>query len=358
LLVSFVKLTRVDRGFDSRNVFSFRVALPPRVQTPLAQYALHDRLLASLQALPGVRSVGAVERTLGATSIAYGAVTAGPERTQIAVEFQAITPGVFDALRIPLRGRDFRPADRSETAHTAIVNETFARRLFPGRDAIGQQIGFSSWPALDIIGVVADIRPQQLDRDVMPAVFLPVETSRTFVAPSYFIRTDRPEPLLAAIRATAAQLDSSLVMFDATPLPDLVARQGTTPKFYGLTAMGFAAVAVLLAALGLYGVLSYSVSARTREFGIRIAIGATPGRVIAGVMRQAILTVLVGVAIGLAGAVWSSRFLEALLFGVKPHNPALLAAVASVFLAVALLAAYVPARRATRVDPIAALRAE
>jgi len=148
------------------------------------------------------------------------------------------------------------------------------------------------------------------------------------------------------------------VVFDATPLDDLIARQVATPKFYGFTATGFAAIAVLLAALGLYGVLSYSVSTRTREFGIRIAIGATRRRVIAGVMRQALTTVGIGVAIGITGAYFASRFLEALLFGVRAHDPVMLTMVAGLFLAVAALAAYVPARRATRVDPIAALRAE
>jgi putative ABC transport system permease protein len=148
------------------------------------------------------------------------------------------------------------------------------------------------------------------------------------------------------------------VVFDATPLESLLARQVTTPKFYGLTATGFAAVAVALAALGLYGVLSYSVTARTRELGIRIAIGASPRRVIASVMRQALGAVFAGVALGLAGAFYSSRFLESLLFGVRPNDPATLASVAGVFLVVTLVASYVPARRAARVDPIVALRAE
>jgi putative ABC transport system permease protein len=138
----------------------------------------------------------------------------------------------------------------------------------------------------------------------------------------------------------------------------LIARQVATPKFYGLTATAFAAIAVLLAALGLYGVLSYTVSTRTREFGIRIAIGATATRVVAGVMREAVGTVLVGVAAGVGCAYYASRFLEALLFGVRPHDPVTLALVAVLFLIVAALAAYVPARRATRVDPVAALRAE
>ena len=356
LLGSFVRLTRVERGFDARGVYTFRVSLPQRLQEPLAQYAVHDRLTAALRAMPGVQSVGAIERSLTGASIIFSAKISGRQaRDEIA--FQALTPGFLETLRIPLRGRDFTAADRAAAASVAIVNETFARRHFPGRDAIGQSISLMDWPPMQIVGVAGDTRPAELTAAPASTLYLPTKTTTGFGSPTYAIRGGGPR-LLPIIRAAAKDIEPDAVIFDATPLDALLARQVTTPKFYGFTATAFAAVAVILAALGLYGVLSYSVSARTRELGIRIAIGATPNRVIAGVLRQALVTVLVGVAIGLGAAFWSSRFLEAMLFGVRPQDPSTLAAVAAIFLTVAVLAAYVPARRATRVDPVAALRAD
>jgi putative ABC transport system permease protein len=358
LLGSFVRLAQIDRGFDPDGVFTFRVSSPPRLQAPAAQHAFHDGLAAAITGVPGVESVGAVERALGSSSIGFTLIVDG-DKTRSKVAFQAVTPGVFQTLRVGLRGRDFSPADRTETAASIIVNDSFARHYFRGRDPIGQRIGFQHWASLEIVGVAADIRPTDAAKETSPTIFMPVESSRGLGAPTYLVRTRMPSAaLVPSIRDAVARLDGSAVVFDATPLESLLARQVTTPKFYGLTATGFAAVAVLLAALGLYGVLSYSVTARTRELGIRIAIGASPRRVIVLVMRQALAAVFAGVALGLAGAFYSSRFLEALLFGVRPNDPATLAAVAGVFLGVALLAAYVPARRAARVDPIVALRAE
>jgi predicted permease len=357
LLGSFVKLARVDRGFDPAQVLTFRVAQPPSMDAP-AQHAFYDRLLGSFHALPGVRSAGAVERSLTGSSIAHGQVSAGGKTLSFAVAFQAITPGVFESLRIPLRGRDFTPSDRGRQARVAIVNETFARRAFPGANPVGRQIGFSSWPALEVVGVAADIRPGDLSREVYPAVFLPAETSRGLATPTFVVRADHPGRLVPSIRAVTARIDPAAVVFDATPLEDLLARQVTTPKFYGVTATIFASLGLVLAALGLFGMLSYSVNARTRELGIRIAIGASPWQVMNLILRETVLTVGVGIVAGLAAALYSARLLKALLFGLQPSEPAVLAGVAVLFLVVALVAAYLPARRAALVDPVVALRAE
>lgn len=357
LLGSFVRMTNVDRGLDASGVYSFRVSLPPHIQTPLAQHVFHDAFSEALRSVPGVSSIAVVERSLGSMSITFK-LTAGGNAREGAFAYQRISPGLFATLRIPIRGRDFGAGDRRETASTAVVSELFARRYFPDGNAIGQHVGFQELTDLEIVGVAGDIRPRDLDERLDPMIYLPAQTSRGFGSPTYLVRAGRNVRLPAEIRAAAARIEPSAVLFDATPLDDLVARQVATPKFYGLTASGFAAVAVLLAALGLYGVLSYSVSTRTREFGIRIAIGATSRRVIAGVLRETAGTVIVGVAAGLVGAYYSSRFLESLLFGVRPHDPATLALVTLLFLAVAALACYIPARRATAVDPVTALRAE
>jgi predicted permease len=358
LLTSFARLSHVERGFDAGAVFSFRVTQPPGLREPAAQHAFQARITASVRALPGVTSLATVQGPLGASAITFGDVTRDGASVRQTIAYQTIAPGLFETLRIPLRGRDFTLSDRLPAARTAIVNESFARRLFPGRDPVGQVFGFSSWPTLEIVGVAGDIRPRDLDRDVGPTVFLPEETTRGIGTPTFLVRTDRDVPLLPAVRAAVTGIDPAAVVFDATPFADFLDRQVTTPKFYGLTATGFAAVALLLGALGLYGVVAYSVSARVREFGIQVALGATARQVITPVLREAMTMVGIGVVAGLIASVYASRVLEALLFGVRPGDPLLLAGVAALFLAVAAVAAYVPARRATRVDPVAALRAE
>jgi putative ABC transport system permease protein len=211
--------------------------------------------------------------------------------------------------------------------------------------------------ALRIVGG----HPWPADRDVTaaiyPAIYLP-QAVDSAVAAAYVVRATRSRTLPSAIRAAAARIDANAAVFNALTMEAMLARTVASPRLYSATASGFAIVAVALAALGLYGVLSYSIGTRTREFGIRVALGATAGSVIGGVMRDAARTVLPGVAAGLLGALYLSRFVEARLFGVQPRDPATFAAVAALFLIVATTACYLPARRATRVDPVVALRAE
>ena len=358
LLTSFVKLTSVDRGFDADRVFTFRVALPARYAN-LAAFDFHDRFAATLRQIPGVTSVAASANMFGTSNTGFALSIDGTRVPNAAIGFQHLTPGTFATLGVPLRGRDFTAADRLPAARTAIVNETFAAKFFPGRDAIGQQIQFQDWTMLEIVGVAGDTRTRELDRAVAPSIYLPEEVNASsFAASTYVMQSTSPDSLGEAIRAAAAQLNPNAVIYDASRMDILLARIVTTPKVYSATATGFAVTAVILAALGLFGVLSYSVRTRTREFGIRIALGASPRTVITSVMRDALGTVAVGLAIGIAGAVYLSRFLETLLFGIRPGDPATLAGVALLFAAIAALAAYVPARRATRVDPLVALRAE
>jgi putative ABC transport system permease protein len=360
LLGSFIRMTNVDRGIDASGVYAFRVARPPGIQTPVAQYTFHDALTDAVRSIPGVESMSVVEQSLGGGAIGFSLTVAGQQRRD-AVGFQSVWPAFFASLRIPLRGRDFTPADRHAVATATIVSEAFAQRYFPAGNAIGQHIALDSgpgWPDLEIVGIAGDIRTGSVDTAPRPKIYLPAETRNGFGQPTYLVRAARNPRLPAEVRAAAARVEPSAVLFDATALDDLIGRQVATPKFYGLTATGFAAIAVLLAALGLYGVLSYSVGTRTREFGIRIAIGATSGRVIAGVMRETLMTIVIGVVCGLAGAYYSSRFLESLLFGVRPHDAATFALVTALFLAIAALACYIPARRATSIDPVTALRAE
>jgi putative ABC transport system permease protein len=355
LLTSFVRLTSVERGFNPDDVFTFRISLAARYQGAAAQYAFHDEFTGALRQIPGVTSVGASAGMLGQGSIGF---TLNGERVP-GIWFQVVTPGVFETLAVPLRGRDFKASDRAQQAGVAIVNETFARRFLRTQDPIGRRIQFQNWPSLEIVGVAGDTKTLELDSDVNPTIYVPQQLNNAaFGAPTYMLRATRNLRLLTAIRAAAARLDGTAVVFDATSMDALLARSLSTRKLYSATSLAFAAVAVILAAIGLFGVLSYSIGTRTREFGIRIALGATHGKVITEVMREALGTALVGIAVGILGELYLSRFLQSLLFGVQPRDPATLAAVAVLFLAVAALACYVPARRATRVDPIMAFRAK
>ena len=354
LLNSFARLTSVDRGFKPEDVYTFRIALPASYQSA-ARRAFHDEFGAALRRMPGVSSIGASDFMLGQGSIGFKTIVDG-EQHSTDVAFNVLAPGVFDTLRIPLRGRDFMDRDRTPKAAVAIVNETFARRFFAGGDPIAQRIGFQNWPSLEIVGVAGDTRMADVTSEIRPAIYLPQDAETA--AGGYVVRIARTGAMPAAAQAAAARIDDNAVVFNATTMDTLLARTVASPRLYSATAAGFAIVAVALAALGLYGVLAYSVGTRTREFGIRIALGASPGTVVRRVMREALGTVLLGVAVGIAGALYLSRFLEALLFGVQPRDPLTLGAVAILFLAVAALACYVPARRATRVDPVVALRAE
>jgi putative ABC transport system permease protein len=354
LLNSFVKLTSVDRGFDPAGVYTFRVALPASY-TPAARRAFHDEFAGALRSMPSVLALGAFDYLPGQGAIGFktvidGQTHAGP------VAYDHLAPGVFEALRIPLRGRDFTDRDRAAQAGVAIVTESFARQFFPGQDPIGRRFAFQHWPSLEIVGVAADTRMADVTARLDPAAYLPPEGDRSLTG--YVIRAARPEALASEVRAAAARIDANALIFNATTMEAMLGRTVAGPRLYGATATGFALVAVALAALGLYGVLAYSVGTRTREFGIRITLGATPASVIGGVMRDAAAAVVPGLALGLLAALYLSRFLESLLFGVQPRDPATFAAVALLFLGVATLACYLPARRATQVDPVVALRAE
>jgi putative ABC transport system permease protein len=354
LLNSFVRLTSVDRGFDPEDLYTFDIALPTSYQ-PAVRRAFHDAFAEGLRTLPGVTAIAAFDYLPGQGGSAFRTVVDGEVHTD-PVGYGDLGPGAFNTLRIPLRGRDFTAADRTTEPAVAIVNQTFARRFFGEADPIGRRIGFFRWESLEIVGVSGDTNFSDVTADTRPAIYLPPRPDRPLGG--YAIRAARPEALGGEIRRLAGRHDSNAIVVNATTMEALLARTVASPKLFSATATGFAIVAVALAALGLYGVLAYSVATRTREFGIRLTLGATPQSIVSGVMRDAAGAVLPGLALGLVGAVYLSRFLESLLFGVQPRDPATFAAVTLLFMTVAALACYLPARRATQVDPVVALRAE
>jgi predicted permease len=358
LLNSFVKLIDVDRGFNPDDVYTFNISLPQeRYRDSNAQHIFHDQFSAALRQIPNVHAVGVSTGLLGEYAIGFSVELDG-KRIESGVAYNHITPGVFETLGIPLSGRDFSLRDRTQHPTVAIVNKAFARRFLGTGNPLGRRIGFQDWPALEIVGVVGDIRMSKPNTDVSPAIYLPPDGATPFRTSSYVVRASDTVGLPSAVRAVASRLDSDVVVFNAMTMNALLAHTVSTPKIYAMSAVIFAGLGTTLAALGVYGVLAYSIATRTRELAIRMALGAEARTVLSGVMREGLAMVIVGIGIGTAGALYMSRFLRDLLFGVQPHDPSTFAVVATVFLLTATLACYLPARRAARVDPLVALKYE
>ncbi len=357
LLSSFVRLATVDRGFEPDGVFTFRVSLPAHYEEPSEQYAFHAALSTALRGLPHVTGVAASPEMLGRAGVGFDLSIDG-RRFRNPIAYQVLTPGFLKTLRVPLRGREFAAVDRAPQARVAVVNEAFLRRFLPGSNAIGQVIQFQGWSGLEIVGVAGDTRISPLDARRLPAVYLPEELDRGFASATYVLRTSNFTGLLNGIRTAAARVDTNAVIFEAATMNDQLEREIVTPRLIGGIALGLAVVAVSLAAIGLYGVVSYLVGTRTREFGIRVALGAERHTLILQAMRGVFARALLGIAIGILLALYVSRFLETLLFGVRPRDPMTLLLIAVGFLSLALIACYIPSRRAARIDPSVALRAE
>jgi putative ABC transport system permease protein len=370
LLRSFVGLQRVDPGISVHGILAARVTLPrSRYDDPARQVAFADALLDRARALPGVTSaaLGAgapVDDRLPYWAIAVAGVDQPPpEVVQDAVVYRA-TPEYFRTFRLPLvRGRLFEAADRADHLPVAIVSQGLAQRYWPGRDPIGLRITFgdpadsaSSW--MTVVGVVGDVRQDGAVFPAYPQVYVPFAqvSSRSIVVA---LRTDRnPLALAAPLKQALAVVDPDLALSAVTTMEQRVASTLARPRVNALLLAAFAATALVLAALGIYGVIAYSVVQRTRELGIRVALGASGEAVLGMVMRQGLTPVLTGLAIGLGVAAVGSRVLRSLLYGVAPTDPATYAAVAAFLAVVAAAASYLPARRAARSDPVQALRAE
>jgi putative ABC transport system permease protein len=268
----------------------------------------------------------------------------------------AVTPGFFQTMRIPLvAGRDFRTRDSAANAPVAIVNQAFARHFLPNRDPLGERIVNGS-ELMRIVGVVADVRQRGLLNAPMPTVYTPYAQHPTAFV-SLVIRTGgNPRAIVSALRAQAQQLDGELPVFAVETMDQRLSGMIAPQRFEMVAVSVFALVALLLAALGTYGVISYSVAERTHEIGIRMALGAGRSAVVGMVVRTTLLLALAGVAIGIAGSLALTRYLASLLYGVRPDDPWAFSLAAAVLILAAVLAGYLPARRAMRVDPIAALR--
>ncbi len=371
LVRSFSQLSRVDPGFRPGQALTFRLSLPETAYPDDARRTQWvTRLLERLQGLPGVDAVGGVlALPLSGSRWSFSFEVDGrprlPAAQQPSLETRVATPGYFHALGLRVvRGRGFSEADGPGAPRVVLLSESAVKRHFPDQDPLGQRltIGWdsSATPPTggEIVGIVADVKEAGLGEPSPPQVYLPY-AQKPIGALSFVVRSSVPPASLGpSVRRVVAELDPSLPVARLRTFDEIVARSVAEPRLNALLLGVFAAAALLLAALGIFGVVSYGVAQREREFGIRVALGADPGAVLRLVLRGAAGLSVLGVALGLLGTLGLSRFLAGLLFELSPTDPVTLGSVAAGLALTALVASYVPARRATRVDPLVALRSE
>ena len=367
---SLVELASVQMGFVAEQLLVLRTAVPVRsFQDASRATAFYRDLLADLRAVPGVAAVGAVTslptsiRSNGGYWLEGGP---GPDQTGVRAPqalFIVSTPDYFRALRIPVsRGRDFNDGDRQDAPFVAIVNEALVRASFPDQDPIGRRIrcGLDTLEYMTIVGVVADVRTAGPARNPQPEIYMPYEqhpgpaTALDIVA-----RSESADPLSLAATMTRMIRDRNPdVPVRATTMQGTLETASAAPRFRTFLLVVFAAVALLLALAGVYGVMAYTVSQRLPELGVRVALGATPQHVMRLVLGYGARLAAAGLVIGLALSIAAGRLLQGLLFNVTPRDPVMLALVTTTVALATLAACYVPGRRAVRVDPMLALRSE
>jgi putative ABC transport system permease protein len=368
LLRSFDRLHRVDPGFSADRVLTARVTLPRLKYADEAGWrAFGEQLLFRMRTEPGVRSAALVSDAPLGDSPPYwsfeiqGAEAPQDGSVQDAAAFTA-SAGYFETLRIPLvQGRFYDATDRADGEGVVVINQAMARRFWSGRRALGARItlGDPADPAvrwLTVIGVAGDVRHERLSDQAYPQIYLPFNQAPTRSMVLAVRAEVDPATIVPAIRRSLAGIDSDLPLADVTTLEERKAASLARPRVNAAVLGGFALAALVLAAVGIYGVVAYGVVQRTRELGIRMALGAGGGPLLRMVIRQGMTPVLAGMALGLAGALAGGRVLRSLLFGVGPGDPVTFVAVTFFLVAVALAAIYLPARRAARSDPMVALR--
>jgi putative ABC transport system permease protein len=367
LIHSFIRVLNVDPGFDPHQVLTASLNLPENQYSGLKKAQFYDELLRRLSALPGVESVAAgFPMPLGrgriglSFSIEGRPIAKGDEPGELA---SIITPEFFRTLRIPiLSGRAFLPTDDSKSAPVAMVNQAFARKYFPGENAVGKHFkpglgdGILEEPMREIVGVVGDVKQHGITVEMPPQMYLPYKQAIVFSPPVAIRTSGDPLSLIGPLREQLAQVDSNIPLYRISTLDDYVSLSASQPRFQTVLITFFAAMALLLSAIGLYAVLSYMVAQRTLEIGLRLALGAQREDVLGLILRRGLVLAVTGLAIGIFVSLLLTRFMAEMLYGVKPFDPLTFVGVSAVLLLVSLAASSAPAYRAARLDPMRTLR--
>ena len=371
---SFQRIAAVDPGFDPDEVLTFRVALlDSRYDTDTARLAFVHELQERIAGLPGVRAAAATSSTPLSGQL-NGSGHSLEDRPLADGEVpplfmtKTVSPGYFDTMRIPIiEGREFDRLDEARTDRVAIVTSSIARQYWPGESALGKRLRSGGPPEGDdqgwfrVVGVVGDVRETGVQHDATDVVYYPMTAQNNRGVPrglSYVLRTDRVEPIVGRATETVHTVDPNLPVSDIATYATILRRDRATPAFVMVLLIIAATFALLLGAIGLYGGISYLVAQRQREIAIRLAIGAQLADIRRLILVEAGWMALAGTAVGLTAAVVLTRRLQALLFETTPLDPVVFAAVSTMLVGVCLLASWLPARRAARVEPVTALRAE
>ena len=363
---SLMQISRVDLGLEIDNLVTFGISPELNGYTPERSRILFERLEDDLRAMPGVVAataslVPALSGSNWGSDVQVEGFESGPDIDNNA-RFNEVGAGYFRTMGIPLiAGREFARADTLKAPKVAIVNEQFAKKFNLGRDAVGKLIGSGPDDKLDteIVGLVQNAKYSEVKDEVPPLFFRPYAQDDRIGSASFYVRTSLdPEEFLASVPKAVARLDPNLPVENLRTMPQQVRDNVFLDRFISVLSAAFACLATLLAAVGLYGVLAYTVAQRTREIGLRMALGAEPARVRGMVLRQVAIMTVVGGVLGLGAAFWLGRLSQSLLYQLDGHDPVVMAVSAVLLTLVALGAGFIPANRASRVEPMRALRYE
>jgi putative ABC transport system permease protein len=367
LIQTLLRLEHVTLGFNPAGVLTFQITPPAsKYQGVAKQWPLYRSMIEALETIPGVRGAAISSAVpMGNGTYATTPSTAPPPSLMapgdaIPIDWRTVSPNYFRTMEIPiLRGRLFNEQDTSTNPPVAMISQRAARRFWGDADPIGRVVRLtSSGKEWQVIGVVGDVRNTALATDPAPAIYFPA-TIRLWPAMDVAVRTaGKPESILPAVQQKIRELDPELPIATVRTMDSWVANSASASRLNAILLAAFAGVALLIAAIGVYGVLSYSVNRRVREIGLRMALGAQQGNVLRLVVTEGMLVALIGIGVGLAGAFGVGHALSTLLFGIRPNDPPTFALVASVLAIIALIACVLPARRAARIDPVIALREE